>query len=125
MTRESTGPFEDLSWAKKRTLLKPPTGVIPDVLEVLGEVKSKKKEREVPVSLWESCAVLITPTWRNSIWWKELEGMRVKWIDLGRLQEESLKAWEERNTHPPSWTASLIPTRAFSGHLERETSIDA
>lgn len=124
MTRTSTGPVEDLSWADKRTLLKPPTNRIADVLDLVSLVLDGEK-RDAPVSLWRSCAVLITPTWRQAIWWNKLEAVRTDWLDLGRLPDRTLAGWESRNNHPSAWTASLIQTKGSCGPLGQETNMDA
>lgn len=113
-TRASTGPIEDLRWAERRALLKPPIKSIPELLELL-KLRLDGEPRREPPSFWEACAVLVTPTWRQSLWWNQLVRMRRDWVDLGPIQEEGFEGWEMRNSHPPSWTASLIATRGPCG----------
>ena len=123
-TRPSTGPLEDTSWSKNRTLLKPGTRKIAETIELLKLVRDEET-RTNPASFWEGCAVIITPTWKKATWWNSLAELRVDWIDLGRLQDEQLTAWASRNGHNPSWTASLVPTRTNSGQKERRNITEA
>lgn len=122
-TRPSTGPLEDTSWSQSRTLLKPDTKRIMETVELL-ELVVDKEARRTPASFWESCAVIVTPTWQKATWWNTLTNLRVDWIELGRLQDRSLMAWASRNGHNPSWTASLVPTRMRCGLRGRNNATD-
>ena len=121
--RASTGPVEDMKWSEGRALLKPPVVKLPELLELL-KLKIDLGTRKNPPSLWECCAIVITPTWKQSLWWNQLVEMRRDWLDLGQIPEKTFKGWEIRNSHPPSWTASLIAMQEPCGHLthERNTS---
>ena len=124
MTRPSTGPVEDITWSQSRTLLKPEIRRIPEVMGLL-ELVADKEKRMTPASFWESCAVIITPTWQKAIWWNMLKKLRVDWMDLGRIQDKRLEGWKWRNRHDPSWTASLIPTRMPCGQKEQSIATEA
>lgn len=115
-TKEASGIPEDLHWVAKRTLMKPPTKRIPEVLNYI-EMVVDKTEQKYPPSLWENCTVLITPTWATALSWEKLTTMRIAWLDLGRNPDPSLVAWEKRNSHAPSWTASLCNIKTPSGRL--------
>ena len=121
--KASTGPVEDMKWSERRTLLKPPVAKIPELLELI-KLKLDLEPRKNPPSFWESCAILVTPTWKQSLWWNQLVEMRRDWLDLGQIPEKTFRGWETRNSHPPSWTASLIAMKEPCGHpvLERNTS---
>ena len=120
-TKEPSGILEDLHWAARRTLIEPPTKRIAEVLNFVELVLNKEEQRSPP-SLWESCTIIITPTWMSAPWWTKLSVMRTAWLELGRIPDRSLAAWESRNFHAPSWTASLCCTKIPSGHLTRSVS---
>lgn len=65
-TKEASGIPEDLHWVAKRTLMKPPTKRIREVLNYI-EMVVDKTEQKYPPSLWENCTVLITPTWASAL----------------------------------------------------------
>lgn len=113
LTQVPKTPWQDLKWIDQRALLKPPTRDIPEILNILKEVHDGRPRKERP-SMWERCAVLITPTWQGALWWSQLEALRVGWLDLGRIPDKNLADWETRNGRSPSWTASLVATRRVS-----------
>lgn len=120
--KQSSGPVEDLHWADKRALLKPRVTEIPRLLGLLSLVKLEQPDK-APASLWPGAAVVITPTWRGAIWWEQLEQLRTDWIELGRISDRNLLAWQDRNGHEPSWTASLVATGPPSGRREQLINI--
>ena len=108
--KESLKPLESLYWANGRALLKPKIGDIWKILQLLVKIKDQHPPSTHP-SLWEHCAVIITPTWQSALWWNQLMELRTDWLDLGRVEDRELRAWRARNMHWPSWTASLVATR--------------
>ena len=84
-TGEPTSLLEGLSWANTRALIWPKTGDLGRTLGLLGLVAADKPP-EGPPALWPSLAVVVSPTWRGSAWWGDLERLRVSWLPLGRLQ---------------------------------------
>ena len=113
-TREPTSLLEGLSWANTRALIWPKTGDLGRTLGLLGLVAADKPP-EGPPALWPRLAIVVSPTWRGSAWWGDLERLRVSWLPLGRLQSPHLSAWAQRNGHWPEFTASLVPLRTPSG----------
>ena len=113
-TRDPTSLLEGLSWSNKRALIWPEnTRDLPRILGLLGGIRGPPLEG--PPVLWPRLAVVVSPTWRGSAWWGDLEKLRVSWLQLGRLQSPHLKHWATRNGHWPEYTASLIPLRTPSG----------
>ena len=113
VTQDPTSLLEGLSWADKRVLLWPKTRDLGRTLSLLGMVAGPPQEG--PPALWTRLAVVVSPTWRGSAWWGDLERLRVSWLQLGRLQSPHLRRWAARNGHWPEHTASLIPLRTPSG----------
>lgn len=111
---EPTSLLEGLAWRDKRVLLWPQPKDLGRILNLLGLVAGEKA-LEGPPALWPSLAVVVSPTWRGSAWWGDLERLRVSWLQLGRLQSPHLSAWAQRNGHWPEFTASLVPLRTPSG----------
>ena len=60
--KTASQPIESLYWADGRTLLKPKIKDIWWVLQLLEKVKEPRSPSTHP-SLWQYCAVIITPTW--------------------------------------------------------------
>lgn len=113
-TREPTTLLEGLGWAGRRTLLWPQPRDLGRTLALLGTAASQVPPQG-PAALWPSLAVVVSPTWRGSAWWGDLERLRVSWLPLGRLRSPHLRRWAQRNGHWPDFTASLVPLRTPSG----------
>lgn len=119
-TRDPTSLLEGLEWARGRTLLLPKVQEIGEVVQLLSMCAGSAQEGHP--SLWGQMAVVITPLWRGTTWWRMLEEMRVGFIHLGRLEVVETRGWRQRNGHWPDWTASLIPLKIQCGRPGRGTN---
>lgn len=122
-TGEATCLLEGPSWARRRTLLFPRVWGIGEVMRHLALWATDKAPREDP-TLWSQMGVVVTPLWKGATWWPELTRMRTDFIGLGRMRTEDTQRWEQRNGHPPEWTASLVPLEIPSGPRRQERSTE-
>lgn len=115
---EATSLPEACSWASRRTLLKPPTRHIREMLELVSLHWTGKAPRGSPVT-WERMAVVLVPTWKGAPWWPRLMRLQVASISLGRLPDRGLSRWRAANGHWPRWSAWLVPLQTPCGPRQR------